>query len=96
MSHTPGPWTTSDTQGLAAGTRVIRARDGTWIGDVTRDDARLIAAAPELLEALELLVAWVPAGASSDIRFDAIAGGVFARDGERARTAIAKAKGEDV
>lgn len=56
MKHTPGPW-------FADGTDVWNSRDigGTWIADcpdaivaVGKANARLIAAAPELLAACEL------------------------------------------
>ena len=60
MSHTPGPWTFSQ----AHGNRYIKSADGKlsicdmdyypWV-DATDDDWRLIAAAPELLEALKSL-----------------------------------------
>src|SRR3990167_7639940 len=55
-AHTPGPWWVSDTN-WATGYRiqaVVSAVDGDDIAQVTNvPDARLIAAAPELLEALE-------------------------------------------
>jgi len=57
--HTPGPWN-KDEQGDANGNFTIRPDDGSTNGDThaeviatvyTEEDARLIAAAPELLEA---------------------------------------------
>ena len=51
--HTPGPWETSV---LSDGTQwqVCEAGAGDWIADCKNaDDALLIAAAPELLAALE-------------------------------------------
>ncbi len=64
MSHTPGPWHT----GNIVGERYVFAADGYAVADATvyhrnHDDqhianARLIAAAPELLEALETMVAY--------------------------------------
>ena len=56
-NHTPGPWTMI---GLAADWIGIHTPDGTTLARVDRDgaeialaNARLIAAAPELLEALD-------------------------------------------
>lgn len=81
--HTPGPWRTAQVDGL------IRIRDGD--GDHVADsyfqaDSRLIAAAPDLLAALELFDRAVLSNRTNLSREmqDAIAA---------ARAALAKAKG---
>ena len=94
-SHTPGPWEVSKhgtpeshpQYGIYAGSK----NDHVIVkGDNATTDARLIAAAPELLEALKLVVSsldyWFkryddPEGAKSEMM-------------NRARAAIAKATGE--
>lgn len=62
--HTPGPWSWYTRNGHrvaidgSGGAEVARAEEygaSAWI-EVSEDDARLIAAAPELLEALQRLV----------------------------------------
>ena len=55
-SHTPGPWQASEPNGRGNGWRAGPA----WLGmdawsDETRANARLVAAAPELLAALQSL-----------------------------------------
>ena len=64
-SHTPGPWTVKrrfdvyqDTQTLGVGGTFIASTKGQWplpesINQVCEADAKLIAAAPELLKALQ-------------------------------------------
>ena len=52
MTHTPGPWTADGHFIEATSDRTI----AFLCDDATDDDARLIAAAPELLEALERIV----------------------------------------
>ena len=54
-THTPGPW---NTVGLSGDRIAIVAQDATDVATLTHasiDDARLIAAAPELLAALEMI-----------------------------------------
>ena len=65
MSHTPGPWTVEQTP-----TRLMIHAHGRYIADAAgtssticdaeqrQANAHLIAAAPELLEALRAFVAW--------------------------------------
>lgn len=91
MSHTPGPWTWK-IEGFA-GYKLI-AEDGTkvaddgsadgeyggWMNDPNEPNARLIAAAPELLEALVDLLGWQTLAPHSVV--------------VEARAAIAKARGE--
>ena len=81
QTHTPGPWFVSDLvrQSVEIGASVVRMP----IGKHDAADARLIAAAPELLEALEAMV--------DDVDNDAP--GAFSGV-QKARTAIAKAKGK--
>lgn len=69
MSHTPGPWKTVTTDEDIT-TKTIIDEDNYWIARVLNFDtdiddiveskanARLIAAAPELLEALKNIIIW--------------------------------------
>ena len=81
--HTPGPWETSV---LSDGTQwqVCEAGAGDWIADCKNaDDALLIAAAPELLAALE----WACAGVEYMET-------EYSEQLTAARAAIARAKGQ--
>jgi hypothetical protein len=50
MAHSPGPWRWYGTDAGA----VVGPEDGAWhVENISEDDARLIAAAPELLKALK-------------------------------------------
>lgn len=87
--HTPGPWTAERTPASAYWDWTVIAPSGKGrvmqIGidtDNTEADARLIAAAPDLLEALQAIVARVNGGSSYRMGADV--------DG-LARAAIAKA-----
>lgn len=93
-THTPGPWHYSPDVSIN-GTKLVYAPDGYLVADAGRIprrtesetlyNARLIAAAPELLEALELCIANM--GWSSTER---------GRDAfDTARAAIAKATGSE-
>ena len=98
--HTPGPWSITPD----APTQV--EADGIWVGDASRREvgseqalanARLISAAPDLLEALgearKALAVLINPGAEY-----ASVQAVFAQataTEARARAAIAKARGED-
>jgi hypothetical protein len=57
MKHTPGPWTfEAEPNGV---TFSIWYDDDTQVAESqTKDDAKLIAAAPDLLEACEYVVKW--------------------------------------
>ena len=94
--HTPGPWRIGD-----AGTavfppkEVFASKPRAIASNLSRADARLIAAAPELLKALETLVRGRPTTPPNHA--------VLGKDSvaymnwlafESARAAIAKAKGE--
>ena len=91
MSHTPGPWEFKEEEGSVRDNRVIVTADGVclmsdesyypWNPD-RDDDWQLISAAPDLLEALQTILA-------------AIEGNhVTEGDLNQARTAIDKAMGE--
>jgi hypothetical protein len=84
--YAPGPWfVVADEVDCVstAGEKVLNElQDDEFIDCNTEANACLIAAAPELLEALEMLVRWEETGTPvSDVCFSL------------ARTAIAKAKG---
>lgn len=96
-NHTPGPWAAmepkSDYEGRifdrsimaasASGNPIPVARAYNNIGTNCAANARLIAAAPDLLAALEYIIGWKPEAWSSET----------ARD--LARAAIDKARGAD-
>jgi hypothetical protein len=91
MSHTPGPWlTTESTEHWGRVNVTIQAAftandiATAWQGntETNRANARLIAAAPELLDALELISTATDRGFGID----------YAKG--CARAAIAKARGE--
>jgi hypothetical protein len=92
--HTPGPWTVHYLAGGGqrnicddANNTVIASLHTKWLGDhhdVQGANARLIAAAPEMLEVLENLARWVGGMASS--RAD--------DEYEKILTIISKARGE--
>ena len=91
--HTPGPWHAAlgDTEERTS----LWAHGGHYLGKVTGNcshsstretreaDARLIAASPDLLAALQRLVIWDECGTSDDAVLDSIM--------SEARAAIAKA-----
>ena len=91
-AHTPGPWWVSDTN-WATGYRiqaVVSAVDGDDIAQVTNvPDARLIAAAPELLEALEHIASVDLRGSDALEHLVTLARGIQIA----ARKAVQKAKG---
>ena len=105
MSHTPGPWEWQDRAGyyhdlVATKTGRVVHSDGSAYGeydadiDVKGPDARLIAAAPELLEACEALLQ------INNEREPFTYAGMWEwkkrkyEAEQKARTAIAKARGE--
>ncbi len=86
-NHTPGPWYATD-----------NGRDPPFVTDAHGDEilaswenARLIAAAPDLLDALETLIAPWNAGR----RFADMDADVLRHWQARANAAIAKARGEN-
>lgn len=92
--HTPGPWRSvhrsSGADIEAAGKVVAHV---PWLDAEGMANARLIAAAPELLEALERLESLTRHGWHGADR-ESIDGQYFAGGLKRAQEAIAKAKGE--
>ena len=96
--HTPGPWAVgfSDGSGVDEGAYIV-ARDSTVVvrggnpqGDLEfgvqlEPDARLIAAAPELLDVIQEILDY-SGGANSALDDEYVV--------ERARAVVAKAKGE--
>jgi hypothetical protein len=106
--HTPGPWYSQPTAGHethgqsaiaseATGKTVAIAYDG-------KADARLLAAAPDLLEALQGYVAhiescraaWEEDGAERNTKMHGLAVALNNIFGDRIKEAIAKATGEPV
>ena len=87
MSHTPGPWSahaheSTDTYTIHVAGRSWESWAVAHVGDCTDDEAnaRLIAAAPDLLEALKNVIRGVPDTWDGVIK---------------ARAAIAKAEGKE-
>jgi hypothetical protein len=102
---TPGPWTVEDGGIVGFGAPVIASKPGVeHIAWITRGlpgdgwpDARLIAAAPDLFEALSYLVAQYSAfGGASGNQADAYYGLVKGKHArwEAARAALSKALGQ--
>ena len=100
MSHTPGPWIATPTTGNPNNPETLRmdivTTTGEWTpafiaGDILPEDARLIAAAPDLLSALEAMTKANVERVQSDYPPSWSA----EKDSEviAARAAIAKAKG---
>ncbi|MDO4708233.1 MAG: hypothetical protein Q4B94_00150 [Pseudomonadota bacterium] len=87
--HTPGPWSARDIY--------VRDKNDTIValmGDEVEQslaDARLIAAAPELLEALKELVAWDLESLPEEV---SLGYSGIEQDIARAKAAIVKATGE--
>lgn len=90
--HTQGPWIAEESltpDGKGTGTYNIHqnSEDGHWLAFVgAKDDARLIAAAPEMLDALRV--------AQSELHYFIATRGREAH--EIVRAAIAKATGEEI
>ena len=66
MKHTPGPWRVDYAMGIRGADNVPLAYVLSASSSVPTPDARLIAAAPELLEALEMLLTIEPNYLSAD------------------------------
>jgi len=88
--HTPGPWVVEradDAYCIASvGNLVVMPSSGKVKHDNTEADARLISAAPDLLEALEMIVAEADS-------YTARTGKPVYNWLDQARAAIAKARG---
>lgn len=99
--HTPGPWTTErGTSVLGVGEEYEVVADGGAVVIAcppSEADARLISAAPELLAALETLVALAPAFRAGKVGAEGSAARAASSAATcaycSARAAIAKAKG---
>lgn len=65
QTHTPGPWATVLVDPYDS-LYTIENPDGLVICEASTANARLIAAAPELLEALEWAIQHAPTGAARD------------------------------
>jgi len=78
--HTPGPWEINEQYIIARSKRGLRTIC-QWGSYTDEPDARLIAAAPDLLKALKVLVALHGNGPGDSVSMD------------NARAAIAKAEG---
>ena len=95
--HTPGPWyaerhggVSADVGGVrrqvaaATGDAIMHGDPAISLGSIQAANARLIAAAPELLEALLRVLMWAPRSTEAACEQDYAA----------ARAAIAKARGQ--
>lgn len=103
-AHTPGPWKVASAAACAeievmeiaevSDLRVIPAAGGWPTAGTPEADARMIAAAPQLLEALEEAVAsgMVPVSSAAD--GGAVAYSRVVRAADQIRAAIKAAKGE--
>lgn len=89
---TRGPW---GERAIAKALRAAHKHDGSWIDELgdgenmpDEDDAHLIAAAPELYDALELIYGrLLMSDRDGECR-------ITAEDGEMAKSALNKARGE--
>lgn len=87
--HTPGPWEAIEDTVRARGSQRAIADCGTWhVGTQDKANARLIAAAPDLLDALKAAVEWIDPDEPDLVNREECAA-----DLEKARAAIAKAEG---
>lgn len=96
MPHTPGPWRIGDVRAngevLIHGDRQIVASAIQGHREYTAEaNARLIAAAPDLLDALEELRRWFDDNVST---YEPHCSPEYAEMWERVRKAISKARGE--
>jgi hypothetical protein len=100
--HTPGPWRAQPREGFEGEWEVVSTCETEWLiaaaaphidGDPDEANAHLIAAAPELLEALEAVLYWAEliAGDTTDKEAAANEEASIAL----ARAAIAKVKGDE-
>ena len=102
--HTPGPWTVAASRAIFGGggipEEIATVRPTRPTSDEAEANARLIAAAPELLAALQNLHAALdkrlPDGRSVNQAMPREVFDAFYQPAIRARAAIAKAIGEEV
>ena len=99
-THTPGPWLATPTTGNPHNPNSLRmdivTTTGEWTpafvaGDILPEDARLIASAPELLAALEVVLSSTCGNVGDDGYEGCIR--IEAKALDRAIAAITKAKG---
>lgn len=87
IKHTPGPWAlTEDGLGIKAGFNFVSVMTNRWKGE-SKANAHLIAAAPELLEALKFAYELLQHAQEGNLNIN-IAAGL-----QRSHEAIAKAEG---
>jgi hypothetical protein len=100
LSHTPGPWLATPTTGNPHNPNSLRmdivTTTGEWnpafvAGDILPEDARLIASAPDLLAALEVVLSSTCGNVGDDGYEGCIR--IEAKALDRAIAAISKAKG---
>ena len=100
MNHTPGPWLATPTTGNPHNPNSLRmdivTTTGEWTpafvaGDILPEDARLIASAPDLLAALEVVLSSTCGNVGDDGYEGCIR--IEAKALDRAIAAITKAKG---
>ena len=87
MKHTPGPWRVDYAMGIRGADNVPLAYVMSDSSIIPTPDAQLIAAAPELLEALEILITIEPNYFSADAYERSL--------WENARDIVAKATGKN-
>lgn len=96
LKHTPGPWTsapmfdTDDSDPPEIRDQVlITAGEDLYVAETRQNNARLIAAAPEMLEALQTLLEYEPELRKNRMQFE-----TAQEDWAKARAALARARGE--
>ena len=100
MSHTPGPWLASPTASLGPQYAVYAEASGRDVAvvydhdDRTEANAKLIAAAPDLLEACEAFVEHIQTLPDDTEKCRHLRLALNNRAGDMIVAAIAKAKGE--
>ena len=97
MMHTKGPWIAQEmgSEGWAVFTPKNDGKPGRMVAsNLAEEYARLIAAAPELLEALLSLTQWVGRGIADGAYSDCVAPDAAVRALDKAEDLIRKAKGE--
>lgn len=89
--HTPGPWDVKTREQWEGGYDFFSGPDGafTFMADVEPEDATLIAAAPDLLAALELVRSIIVEGAA--VGFNPLDGGDWAERLYRSQSTTAAA-----
>lgn len=102
MTHSPLPWHKSDSLDYGPMTRVVRASNGVVVavlpnshaGESIEDRQSLIAAAPELLEALYAALIYVEDVIDNKEALACFKKGVVQKHAKQIRDAIAKAEGQ--